>query len=178
MSGKTVTPPAEVVAVIDEWEKKTLESEKASIPALKKRGRPTIPKDERISLRFNLTVLPEEMELFRISAKMLGLPSVAFFLRSAIEDSREHSVLMELGEVLRSRGLSEKLFPVQYEAGTVSHFTLLLSIEGRERLDLVDIRSRSEFIRIAALNKVMRITVKNPDFETALRALKSAKGVR
>lgn len=138
-------------------------------PETRKRGRPAIPKEEKVDLKFHLVLLKEEMEIFKIAAKIEGASSTAFFIRSAIDYAGEHPGSLR-------KHIPKGLAPSS-EDKTTYHYPLLLSAGSRAIVDQVETRAGSEFIRTAALNKACAIKTRTEALEKAVLALKRLKGV-
>lgn len=133
-----------------------------------KRGRPAVPKENKVDLKFHLTLMKEEMALFKAATHVNGLLSTAAFIRSAIDQSQNHPI---------RKNIPKGLMPSNDDP-TTYHYPLLLSAAGKEIVEKEDYRHRCEFIRTATLSKALAVTAKDPTLEAALAALKVAKGAR
>ena len=133
------------------------------------RGRPSIPKEERVDLKFHLVLMKEEMAMFKIAAKAEGMSSTAFFIRHAIDYAGKHPSSLR-------KYIPQGLAPISKDP-TTYHYPLLLTAEARAVVDKEEAGARSEFIRTAALSMVFAIKHRNTALDAAIESLKSRKGV-
>jgi len=147
-------------------------SEETTQAPARKRGRPPTPQEDKTNNMFHLVLMKEEMAIFKIAAKLAGLPSTALFIRMAIDHGGDYPALL-------AENIPKALVPSDIDK-TTCHYPLLLSDAGRDVVDKTPApgQSRSEFIRTAALSKAMGIKPRNPAFDEALHALKVVKGVK
>lgn len=131
------------------------------------RGRPTIPDEEKIHHKFHLILMKAEMNLLKVAAKLEKAPSVAFFLRTAIEAAEEHPSTF-------AKHIPKGLAPASDDEPK-THYLLQMSAENRAVVDRVENRGRCEFIRRAALGRAFSIKNRNEAFDAAVEELKLAK---